>query len=194
MTLVTTSCSRDRQTGRGVSNQEKNHQLRVSGAAGCTGENEETVCQHHPRHVDVLVKDLRLEQADSVQTPATHNVTEEELEPLDQVQHSRERSQVARCLFFSQDRAVITFIANELCQKMSNPTQHSLAQLKRLVRCLKREREWEHILNFGIMVEELTTFSDSDWAGCKETRKTSSAGVTLLILLGHPESRHTQAR
>ena len=30
------------------------------------------------------------------------------------------------------------------------------------------------------MVEEVTTFSDSDWAGCKETRKTSSACVMLL--------------
>ena len=30
------------------------------------------------------------------------------------------------------------------------------------------------------MVEEVTTNSNSDWAGCNETRKSSSAGVTLL--------------
>ena len=30
------------------------------------------------------------------------------------------------------------------------------------------------------MVDELTTFSDRDWAGWKETRKSSSAGVILL--------------
>ena len=30
------------------------------------------------------------------------------------------------------------------------------------------------------MVEEVTTFTDSDWAGCKETRKSSSAGVILF--------------
>ena len=30
------------------------------------------------------------------------------------------------------------------------------------------------------MVEELATFSDRDWAGWKETRKSSSAGVILL--------------
>ena len=29
------------------------------------------------------------------------------------------------------------------------------------------------------MAEEVTTFSDSDYAGCKETRKSSSAGVIL---------------
>ena len=61
---------------------------------------------------------------------------------LSQDQHHRYRSQVARCLFFSQDRADTTFIVNELCQKMSSPNQQSLAKLKRLARYLKRERQW----------------------------------------------------
>ena len=101
------------------------------------------VNQHDPRHVDVLVKDLRLGNGNSVQTPATHHATEEEEpEPWSQVQHSKYRSQVARCLLLSQDRANITFIVNELCQRMSSPTQQSLAKLKRLVRYLKRERQW----------------------------------------------------
>ena len=58
------------------------------------------VHQHDPRHVDVLVKDLGLEHGNSVQTPATHDATEEEAPgPLSQVQHSKYRSHVARCLF-----------------------------------------------------------------------------------------------
>ena len=113
-------------------------------------------------------------------TPASHDATEEEPEPLYPVQHSKYRSQVARCLLISQDRADITFIVNELCQRMSNPTQQSLAKLKRLVRYLKRERQWDHIFRHGRLVEEVTTFADSDWAGCKETRKSSSAGVIML--------------
>ena len=58
--------------------------------------------QHDPMHVDVLVKDLALEQGNSVHTPVTHDVTEEERKPLDQVEHGRYRSQVARGVFFSQ--------------------------------------------------------------------------------------------
>ena len=117
--------------------------------------------QHDPRHVDVLVKDLGLEQSNSVQTPATHDVTEEEPEPLDQVQHSKYKSQVASSLFLSQDRANITFIVNENCQRMSNHTQQSFAKLKRLVRNVKRERQWEHVFSHGRMAEEVTIFSDS---------------------------------
>ena len=92
-----------------------------------------TLNRRFPRHVDVLVKDLGLEHGNSVQTPATPDVTEEEeSEPLSQDQHHRYRSQVARCLSLSQDRADITFIVNELCQKMSSPSQQSLAKLKKL--------------------------------------------------------------
>ena len=83
------------------------------------------VYHHDPRHVGQLVKDLGPEQGNSVRTPAMHDVTDEEPEPLDQVQHSKHKSQVARCLFLSQDREDITFIVSELCQKMSNPTQKS---------------------------------------------------------------------
>ena len=46
------------------------------------------VSQHDPRHRDVLVKDFGLEHGSSVQTPATHDATEEEEpEPLSQVLH-----------------------------------------------------------------------------------------------------------
>ena len=102
--------------------------------------------QHDPRHVDVLVKDLGLEQGNSVQTPTTRDVTAEEPEPSDQVQHSRYRSQVARCLFFIQHRADVTFIVNELCQRMSNPAQQGLAKLKMLVRYVKRERQLGQVI------------------------------------------------
>ena len=35
-------------------------------------------------------------------------------------------------------------------------------------------------LNYGKQVEEVTTLTESDWAGCKETRKSSSAGVVMF--------------
>ena len=148
------------------------------------------VYQHDPRHVDVLVKDLGLEHGNSVQTPATPDVTEEEKsEPLSQNQHHRYRSQAARCLFLCQDRADTTFIVNDLCQKMSNPNQQSLARLKRLARYLKSQRQWEQVFEYGKMAEELTVFTDSNWAGCKETRKSSSAGVVMLGCKEHRRSR-----
>ena len=45
-----------------------------------------------------------------------------------------------RCQVF-QNRADIMFIVNELCQRMSDPAQHSLIKLKRQVWYLQRERQ-----------------------------------------------------
>ena len=81
---------------------------------------------------------------------------------------------------------------NELCQKMSSPNQQSLAKLKRLARYLIRERQWEQVFEYGKVAEELTVFPDSDWAGCKETRQSSSAGV-LMLGRTHLESIVTKA-
>ena len=83
-------------------------------------------------------------------------------------------------MFLSQDRADITFIVNELCQKMSNPSQQSFTRLKRLARYLKHERQWRQVFKYEKIGEEVTAFTDSDWAGCIETRKSSSAGVVML--------------
>ena len=141
------------------------------------------------------VKDLRLEHGNSVQTPATRDATEEEEpEQLSQVQHSKYMSQVSRCLFVSQDRADITSIVNELSQRMSRPTQRSFAKRKRLVRYLKRERQSGQIFKYGRMVEEVTAFTDWNLAGCKETRKPSSAGVMLLGDQSCPEIAHAQTK
>ena len=63
---------------------------------GCTGESEEWCISTTP---DVLVKNLVLEHDNSVQTPAVHDVTDEKSEPLNQIQSSKYRSQVARSLF-----------------------------------------------------------------------------------------------
>ena len=91
----------------------------------------------------------------------------------------------------------ITFRVNEFCQRMSNHMQQSLAKMKWLVSYLKRERQWEQQFEYGGMVEEVATFSDSDWAGYKETRKSSSAGVILLAvptLKAHTRKQHIVAR
>ena len=94
-----------------------------------------------------------------MQTPVAPNTAEEEeSELLNQTQHHRYRSQVARCLFLSQDRADKTFIVNELCQTMSNPTQQCVAKLKRLTRYLKRERQWGQVFKYEKTGEEVTMF------------------------------------
>ena len=46
------------------------------------------------------------------------------------------------------------------------------------------------MFEYGKMAEKLAAFTDSDWAGRKETRKSSSAGV--LMLGRHTLKAHTR--
>ena len=104
---MTTSGSGDRQNRWQTTNHQLRAQLRAS--KHCTGRfalecSEELCIGTIPDIVDVLVKDFGLEEGNYVQTPATHDVTEEELGPLDQVQHSKCRSQVCK-MFVPQPRS-----------------------------------------------------------------------------------------
>ena len=82
--------------------------------------------QHDLRHVDVLVESPGLDIEKTVQTPITDDVKDENPLWSDSEQIIKNKSHVARCcLFLSQNRADMTFAVNELCQRMSDLSQHS---------------------------------------------------------------------
>ena len=139
--------------------------------------------QHEPRHVYVLVGNLRLENGNTVQTSIVDDVKDENPVWFDPEQISKYRSHVARCLFLSQDRADTTFVVTELCQRMSDlsdPTQHSFVKMKRLVRYLKGERQWIQVFEFGNMSSEVKVFQTHTGPETHETRKSSSVGVAIV--------------
>jgi hypothetical protein len=88
------------------------------------------------------------------------------------------RSLAARFNYLGQDRPDLQFGVKEMCQKMANPTEDSMKRLKRLARYLLE-------VPIGVMrfdsdvdkLDKVMTYVDSDWAGCKSTRKSTSAGV-----------------
>jgi hypothetical protein len=87
------------------------------------------------------------------------------------------RGLAATANYLSSDRYDLQFSAKELCRDMSKPTQNSMVKTKRMARYL-----------VGVPVVQIeyvnqrppkrfSIFADSDWAGCKRTRKSTSGGV-----------------
>ena len=77
--------------------------------------------------------------------------------------------------FFEHSEAV-----KELGKDMSAPTQESWYKMKRLIRYLKgcpRIRIW---YEYQEAPENAIVWTDSDFAGCMKSRKSTSAGVVLL--------------
>ena len=92
--------------------------------------------QRDPRHVDVLVKDLGLEQGNSIEKFNTADTG---------------------CKLQDVCSSVKIEQTQHACQRMSNRAQQSVAKLERPVNFLKRERQWGQVFSYGRMIKKETT-------------------------------------
>ena len=106
---------------------------------------------------------------------------EESSQPLVGESITLYRSGAARCNYLSVDRPDIPFETKELCRKMSCPTELDMVALKHRCRYLKgKPRLVQHIPGRVFPAWELQVFVDSDWAGCRRTRKSTNGGCLML--------------
>ena len=93
--------------------------------------------------------------------------------------HTAFRGTAARANYLAVDRLDCQFAAKEVCRWMSKPTEASWAALKRLCRYLVGlprmvfHFRWQE-------VDCIDVFTDTDWAGCPRTRKSTSGGCVIL--------------
>ena len=134
-----------------------------------------------PRQAEHLVADLNLEGAKTLGTPGCKPTAEQLLEdkPLPKAQETPYRAVSARANYLAADRPECQFSAKELCRWMSSPHASGLAGLKRLGRYLEGRRRL--VFKYPWQSADLIdTYSDTDWAGCVRTRKSTSGGCLML--------------
>ena len=134
-----------------------------------------------PRQAEHLVQDLQLEGAKALGTPGCKATPEQLLgdEPVEKSQETPFRAVAARGNYLAADRPECQYAAKEVCRWMSAPTTHSVASLKRMGRYLEGRRRlvfrypWQS-------ASKIEAYSDTDWAGCPRTRKSTSGGCLML--------------
>ena len=94
---------------------------------------------------------------------------------------------MARAMFLSQDRSDINFAMKELSRKNATSDIKNWAALKRLARYLIGKERAVTMFEWKEEMGDVEVCSDSDYAGCKETRKSTSGG---MIKLGSHVIRH----
>merc|ERR1711965_1178760 len=93
---------------------------------------------------------------------------------------SKFRSIAARANYLAADRTDFMYAVKEICRGMANPGEREWAKLKRLARYLSgcgrlvTKYAWQGV------EEKIMAYSDSDWAGCRQTRKSPSGGVIMI--------------
>ena len=91
------------------------------------------------------------------------------------------RSAVARCNYLAAARFEIAFTTKELCRAMSNPTELDVKGVNRLIRFLKGLPRMVQRIPFEDRPPTIVeAYVDSDWAGCRKSRKSTSGGILYL--------------
>ena len=100
-------------------------------------------------------------------------------EPLEEGLHIAFRAAAARANYLAADRVDVQFAAKEICRWMSKPTKHAWSALKRLCRYLVGLPRL--VFKYASQtVGSIEVFTDTDWAGCPRTRKSTSGGAITL--------------
>ena len=97
------------------------------------------VFEADPRHTEIIIEQLKLQNAKPVSTPGTKDegTTIEDCElPLDEQQASQYRAITARYNHITLDRPDLAFAVKELARRMAKPTRGDWMKLKRLGRYL----------------------------------------------------------
>ena len=104
----------------------------------------------------------------------------EEYRGLEDEEATRYRAIAARINYLSADRPDLQYAAKEVCRDMSTPTDGSWRRLVRIARYLIGHPclIWKHELQDE--VETAEAFSDANWAGCRQSRKSTSGAVMKI--------------
>jgi hypothetical protein len=139
-------------------------------------------------YVEKLVKELGLGRAAAKPAATPGGVSAllpNEAEFLCAEEHSLFRRHVGQLLWLSSERPDVQFAVKRLSQVLTAPTVADLQSLKRLGRYLLGTIETEllYVMPAGSSAAEevpLEIFVDSDWAGCKATRRSTSGGLVRV--------------
>ena len=102
--------------------------------------------------------------------------TEEE-EELSTTEATVYRRAAARLKYMTLDRADMSFASKESSRGMAKPTKGDVLRLKRTPRYLCGAKRVTNKLEWQGVQSKLRTFSDSDWAGCVKSRRSTSGGA-----------------
>ena len=106
---------------------------------------------------------------------------EEELaEKLGALEARAFRWLAARANYLAADRPDIQYAVKQLCRGMANPDKGDMAKLRRLARYLISRPRLVWRFRYQEEDDEIRAYSDSDWAGCRRTAKSTSGGAIMI--------------
>ena len=138
------------------------------------------VMEADPRHVEMILKELGMESCKGSDVVGiTIDIRGDDVK-LNKDDAKAFRSLAARCNFLSADRPDIQYACKEMCRRMSEPSDGDWTLLKKLARYLKAHPKQVCMFQYQDTLPELSIIVDTDYGGCKRTRKSTNGGWQCL--------------
>ena len=136
------------------------------------------------RHAELVVAQLKLDEARSVITLGTREEQvksfEQESPLMNPNDASSYRMLVARLNYLALGRPDIQYATKEIAKRMANPCEHHWQLLKRICKFLKGAPRLIQRFEWLSKQIDIVGYSDSDWAGDLDSRKSTSGGACMI--------------
>ena len=131
----------------------------------------------YPRHSELLIKNSDLQtNSKGVNTRGERTKDSSRTIKLSPQDSTSYRSNVMRLACLSADRIELQFASKELARSMAEPTTADVEALKRCIRfLLKYPRCIQSFERHQIVPKQITCYNDSNFAGCLQSRKSTSS-------------------
>lgn len=152
------------------------------------------------RHAEIIIKQLGLEDVKALTNPCADEIKRpDDDQELNAEYTTQYKSIVARENYLAADRIDIQYAVKALATSMSRPTNGDWQKLKRLGRYLVGKPRLIIKYDWQNPPIRFTSYSDSDWAGDKRSRKSMSGGVVrmgmhYILKAGPRTSRQSHCR
>ena len=138
------------------------------------------------KHAETIIKELGLEGATGVAAPCMEeirNLGDERKQswPVSEKDATKYRSIVARANYLASDRADAQYTVRMLSKGMASPTAADYRHLRHFGRYLIRMPHLVQLFPWGVDASAVIVQTDSDWAGDKESRKSTSGGQYISV-------------
>ena len=136
------------------------------------------------RHSEIIIKAMQMENAKPVNTPSVNEDKQvqnlrESSKPLTKADATEYRALAARLNYLALDRLDLQFTAKIVSRHMAAPVEHDWLAVKRVARYLVGKPRFTQVMIWQDQPSQLLAYSDSDWAGDKTSRKSTSGGVVM---------------
>ena len=135
------------------------------------------------RHAEIIIEQMGVKDSRSVKTPGVKEEGDDvqnDEEELPREESGMYRAIAARSNYLAADRSDIQFAVKEICRSMSKPTRQCWSKLKRLAKYLAGKPRVVQRFKWQKEGKSIGIYSDSDWAGCRKSRKSTSGGAIVI--------------